>query len=261
MKARTNDIETQYTIEGEGPWLTMSHSLGADSSMWDEQAKLLSSRFKVLRYDTRGHGGSGAPKGSYTLEQLADDVKALFDALGIKRTHWLGLSLGGMIGQTFAVKYPGIFQSMVLADTSSRQPPGAAQTWGDRVKSVREKGMEAVVDTTLARWLTEPFRNSHKEVTARIAAGIRGTPVDGFAGCCEAIAKLDVLDRLKEVDCPTMVIVGEQDQGTPPAAARLIQENIKGAELVIIPDAAHLANINQPETFNKALLSFYDRVA
>ena len=166
-----------------------------------------------------------------------------------------------MIGQTFAVKYPGVFQSMVLADTSSRQPPGAAQTWGDRVKAVKEKGMEAVVDTTLARWLTEPFRNSNKDVTERIAAGIRATPVDGFAGCCEAIAKLDVLDRLKEVDCPTVVIVGEQDQGTPPAAARLIQENIKGAELVIIPDAAHLANINQPEAFNKALLSFYDRVA
>jgi 3-oxoadipate enol-lactonase len=261
MKIKTNGIETNYTIEGEGPWLTMSHSLGADSSMWDGQAKLLSSRFKVLRYDTRGHGGSSAPQGPYTLEQLADDVKALLDALGIERTHWLGLSLGGMIGQTFPIKYPGIFQSMVLADTSSRQPPGAAQTWGDRVKAVKEKGMEAVVDTTLARWLTEPFRKSNTAMTERIAKGIRATPVEGFAGCCEAIAKLDVLDRLKEIDCPTLVIVGEQDQGTPPAAAKLIQENIRGAELVIIPEAAHLANINQPEAFNKALLGFYDRVA
>ena len=261
MKVKTNGIETSYSIEGEGPWLTMSHSLGADSSMWDEQAKLLSSRFKVLRYDTRGHGGSSAPKGPYTLEQLADDTKALFDALGIERTHWLGLSLGGMIGQTFAVKYPGIFQSMVLADTSSRQPPGAAQTWGDRVKLVREKGMEGVVDTTLARWLTEPFRKSHKDVTERVAAGIRATPVEGFAGCCEAIAALNVTDRLKAVDCPTLVIVGEEDQGTPPAAAKVIQENIRGAELMIIPAAAHLANINQPEAFNTALTSFYDRVA
>ncbi|HYH42520.1 MAG TPA: 3-oxoadipate enol-lactonase [Burkholderiales bacterium] len=261
MKVKTNGIETSYTIEGEGPWLTMSHSLGSDSSMWDGQAKLLSSRFKVLRYDTRGHGDSSAPKGPYTLEQLADDTKALFDALEIERTHWLGLSLGGMIGQTFAVKYPGVFQSMVLADTSSRQPPGAAQTWGDRVKLVREKGMEGVVDTTLARWLTEPFRKSNKDVTERVAAGIRATPVEGFAGCCEAIAALNVTDRLKDVDCPTLVIVGEEDQGTPPAAAKVIQENIRGAELMIIPAAAHLANINQPEAFNTALTSFYDRVA
>lgn len=261
MKIKTNGIETHYTIEGDGPWLTMSHSLACNLSMWDEQAKLLARRFKVLRYDTRGHGGSSAPPGPYTLDQLAEDAKALFDGLGVRQTHWVGLSLGGMIGQTFALKYPGIYQSMVLADTTSRRPPGAEQMWGDRVRLAREKGMDGVVEGTLGRWFTEPYRESRKDVMERISKDIRNTPVEGFAGCCEAIAKLDVLERLKEIDCPTLVIVGEQDHGTPPEAARMIQSNIKGAELVIIPSAAHLSNVEQAQAFNAALTAFYDRVA
>ena len=261
MKVKTNGIETNYVIEGEGPWLTMSHSLACNISMWDEQAKLLSPRFKVLRYDTRGHGASDAPRGPYTLEQMADDAKALFDALGIQRTHWLGLSMGGMIGQTFALKYPGFFQSMVLADTTSRRPPNAEQMWGDRVRTARAQGMEGVVESTLARWFTEPYRQKRKDVMDRIASGIRATPVEGFAGACEAIARVDVLDRLNEIKCPTLVMVGEHDHGTPPEAARAIQAKIPGSELVIIPSAAHLSNVEQTEAFNKALLAFYDRVA
>ena len=261
MKAKTNGIETHYVIEGEGPWLTMSHSLACNVSMWDEQAKLLARRFKVLRYDTRGHGGSSAPPGPYTLEELADDAKALFDVLGIQRTHWVGLSMGGMIGQTFALKYPGFFQSMVLADTTSRRPDNAEQMWGDRVRTAREQGMQAVVEGTLGRWFTEPYRRTRKDVMERIGGDIRATPVEGFAGCCGAIAKVDVLDRLHEIKCPTLVIVGEDDPGTPPEAAKLIQSNIPGAELVIIPAAAHLSNVEQADAFNKALTAFYDRIA
>src|SRR3712207_1421788 len=177
MKIKTNGIETNYVIEGEGPWLTMSHSLACNLSMWDPQAKLLAKHFKVLRYDTRGHGGSSAPDGRYTLDQLADDAKALFDALGTERTHWVGLSMGGMIGQAFALKHPGFFESMVLADTSSRRPPNAQQMWGDRRRLAQEKGMEALVQSTLERWFTEPYRQSHKDVMARIAGDIRATPV------------------------------------------------------------------------------------
>jgi 3-oxoadipate enol-lactonase len=260
MKIKTNAIETNYVVEGEGPWLTMSHSLACNLTMWDEQAKLLSRSFKVLRYDTRGHGGSSAPPGPYTLEQLADDAKALFDALGIQRTHWIGLSMGGMIGETFALKYPGVFQSMVLADTSSRRAPNAEQMWGERVKIAQEQGMEGVREGTLARWFTEPYRAARPDVMERIGADIRNTQVAGFAGCCDAIAKLDVLDRLGEIDCPTLVIVGEDDHGTPPEMARQIQANVRGAELVVIPSAAHLSNVEQPEAFNQALLSFYRRL-
>jgi len=260
MKTKTNGIDTNYTIEGEGPWLAMSHSLACNLSMWDEQAKSLARRFRVLRYDTRGHGESGAPLGPYSLEQLADDAKALFDALDIKRAHWVGLSMGGMIGQTFALKYPGVFQSMVLADTTSRRPPNAAQMWGERVASAREKGMDGVVDSTLGRWFTEPYRNARADVMDRIARDIRRTPVEGFAGCCEAIARVDVLERLPEIRCPTLVIVGEQDHGTPVEAARKIHEAISGSELVVIPSAAHLSNVEQAEAFNRALDAFYDRL-
>lgn len=259
MKITANGIDVHYTIEGDGPWITLSHSLACNLGMWDEQAKVLRGKYKVLRYDTRGHGQSSAPPGEYTLEQLADDVKALLDALEIRQTHWIGLSMGGMIGQTFALKYPGVFESMVLADTTSRRAPDAAKLWGERIRIAREQGMEPLVDSTLARWFTEPYRKSHKDVVGRIAEDIRTTPVLGYIGCCEAIAKIDVTDRLKEIKCPTLVIVGEQDMGTPPAMARQIHENLPGSELQIIPSAAHLSNIEQADVFNDSVLGFLDR--
>jgi 3-oxoadipate enol-lactonase len=260
MKINTNGIETNYVIEGDGPWLVMSHSLASNLTMWDAQAKLLARDFKVLRYDTRGHGGSSAPPGPYTLNQLADDAKALFDGLGITRTHWVGLSMGGMIGETFALKYPGVFQSMVLADTTARRPPNAAEMWGERIRIAQAQGMDALVESTLARWFTEPFRQTREDVMERIGGHIRNTPVAGFAGCCEAIAKVDVLDRLHEIKCPTLVLVGEQDHGTPPEMARAIAANLPRAKLVIIPSAAHFSNVEQEKAFNDALLPFLDGV-
>jgi 3-oxoadipate enol-lactonase len=260
MNITANSIDIHYSIEGNGPWITLSHSLACNLGMWAPQVAALSRRYKILRYDTRGHGRSSAPSGEYTLDQLADDAKALLDALEIRRTHWVGLSMGGMIGQTFALKYPGIFQSMVLADTTSRRAPDAAKLWGERIRIARERGMEPLVETTLARWFTEPYRNTHQEVVGRIADDIRATPVAGYIGCCQAIAKIDVTDRLKEIECPTLVIVGEQDQGTPPAMAREIHENLPGSELQIIPSAAHLSSIEQAEVFNDAVLEFLDRV-
>jgi len=261
MKLKLNGIEVNYVIEGSGPWLTMSHSLASNLTMWDEQAQLLSKKFKVLRYDTRGHGRSSAPPGPYTLDQLAEDVHALFVALGINETHWVGLSMGGMIGETFALKYPGVFQSMVLADTTSRRPPGAAQMWGERIRLAQEKGMAALVDSTLERWFTAPYRNARPDVMARIAEHIRTTPVAGYAGCSQAIAAIDVMDRLKEIKCPVLIMVGEEDHGTPPAAARQIQENLPGSELLIIASAAHFSNVEQPEVFNRAMLGFLDKHA
>ena len=122
MKIKINNIEINYEIMGDGPWITLSHSLACNLHMWDDQMEVLTKHYKVLRFDTRGHGQTSAPAGDYTLEQMADDVRGLFDALDITRTHWVGLSMGGMIGQTFALKYPGVFQSLVLADTTSRRP-------------------------------------------------------------------------------------------------------------------------------------------
>ena len=263
MKITTNGIEIHYDISGNphGPWITLSHSLACDLHMWDDQMETLTKTFKVLRFDTRGHGLSSAPSGDYTLEQMADDVKGLFDALGIQQTHWVGLSMGGMIGQTFALKYPGLFQSLVLADTTSRRPPNAEQMWGERVAAARANGMPGVLDSTLARWFTEPYRNARKDVMARIGEQILSTPVDGFAGACAAIAKVNTLDRLKEIQCPVFIIVGEHDHGTPPDMARAIHENLPGSELLVIPSAAHLSNVEQPMVFNQALADFLQRVA
>jgi 3-oxoadipate enol-lactonase len=260
MKVKANGIDINYEIEGNGPWLTMSHSLACDLHMWDPQMPTLTKKFKVLRYDTRGHGQSSAPSGEYTLDQLADDVKGLLESLKIKQTHWAGLSMGGMIGQAFALKYPGVFQSMVLADTTSRRPPDAAKMWGERIQNAQTKGMGALVEGTLGRWFTEPYRKAHPDVTGRIGEGIRKTPVAGFVGCGHAISKIDLTDRLKAIKCPTLVIVGEQDMGTPVEAARAIHQNLPGSELKVIPSAAHLSNIEQAEEFNKAITAFYARV-
>jgi 3-oxoadipate enol-lactonase len=261
MKIKANGIEIDYEIAGNGPWVTLSHSLACDLHMWDEQMDALTRNYRVLRFDTRGHGASSAPAGAYTLEHLADDVHGLLAALGIKQTHWVGLSMGGMIGQTYALKYPGVFRSMVLADTTSRYPADAAPAWVDRIKTVETGGMQAIVDTMLERWFTEPYRKSHVQVMDRIGGSIRATPVAGFAGCCHAIPKINLTQRLKEIDCPTLVIVGEHDPGTPVAMAREIHDAMPGSELVIIPSAAHLSNVEQPQAFNAALLGFLERAA
>ena len=259
MKIKCNGIELQYVVEGSGPWVVMSHSLACDATMWDEQARVLGRDHRVLRFDTRGHGGSDAPEGGYTLEMLADDAKGLLDGLGIRSCHWVGLSLGGMIGQTFALKYPGIFKTLTLCDTASSYGPEAAQMWQERISTANEKGMAALVEATLGRWFTEPFRQSRKDTMERVSKMIRNTPVAGYAGCCHAIPKLNLTHRLKEIRCPTLVLVGEQDMATPVAAAREIHSAVTGAELVIIPSAAHLSNIEQAEAFNRALLDFLAR--
>jgi 3-oxoadipate enol-lactonase len=258
MKANINGIETYYEVHGKegAPWLVFSHSLACSVRMWDGEIAKHKDRFRVLAYDTRGHGQSAAPKGPYTLEQLADDLRGLLTHLKIEKPHFVGLSLGGMIGQTAALKYPGIFGSMTLCDTTSRYPAEAAPMWAERIRVAESKGMEPLVQATLERWFTESFRKNSKDKVERVAALIRSTPVAGYAGCCAAIPKINVTSRLKEIRTPTLVICGNDDPATPPAMAREIQENIPGAKLSLIPQAAHLANIEQPEGFNRALAEF-----
>jgi 3-oxoadipate enol-lactonase len=257
VKAKTNGIQTNYEVHGgAGPWLVLSHSLACSARMWDPQIAEFSNRFRVLAYDTRGHGGSDAPAGAYTLEQLADDLHALLAHLEIREAHYAGLSMGGMIGQTFALKYPGVFKTLTLADTTSRYAAEALPMWNDRIKLAREKGMAPLVEPTLARWFTEPFRNSRPEVVQAIGALIRNTPLAGYTGCSEAIPNINLTARLKEIRAPILVIVGDQDPGTPPAMAKEIHANAPGSKYVEIAPAAHLSNLEQPEQFNRALGEF-----
>jgi 3-oxoadipate enol-lactonase len=261
MKLKANGIDINYEIEGDGPVVTFSHSLACNLGMWDDQVRALKGRYRVLRFDTRGHGQSGAPAGAYSLEQLSDDLKALLDGLGITATHFVGLSMGGMIGQVFALKHPAMVQSLVLCDTTSRYPAAAAPIWEERIKSVGAKGMEPMVAPTLERWFTAPFRARRRDLMERVGAMIRSTPAPGYIGCCHAIPKINVTERLRDVRCPALVIVGEEDPGTPVDMARDIHAALPAAELAILSRASHLSNLEQPEEFNRVLGGFLDKLS
>ncbi|MCX7164230.1 MAG: 3-oxoadipate enol-lactonase [Rhodocyclales bacterium] len=251
-----NGISIRYLVEGSGPWVTFSHSLTTDLSMWDGLAAALKGNYTVLRYDTRGHGGSSAPAGAYSFEQLVADVTGLLDALKVGRTHFVGLSLGGMIGQHMALLAPQRLNKLVIANSVSRIPPEAAAMWDQRIAQARAEGTGAMAAATLVRWFTPPFRTAHPDVMTRIAALIAATPVDGYAGCGEAIRQLDVTDQLRAVTSPTLVIVGADDPGTPPAASEIIANAIPGARLEVIASASHLSCIEQPEIFNRLVADF-----
>jgi 3-oxoadipate enol-lactonase len=261
MKLEANGIEIHYTLEGDGPVVTLSHALGCDLSLWDDQARGVRARYRVLRFDTRGHGQSAAPAGPYTLEGLAADVHGLLTGLGIDETHFVGISMGGMIGQTFALAHPEMVRSLVLCDTTSRYPASAAAQWQERIRAVESGGMEAIVEPMLERWFTPPYRHRRPDTMARVGAMLRSTPVGGYVGCCHALPAIDVTDRLGAIRCPTLVIVGEEDAGTPVKMAREIHAALPGAALAIVRAASHLSNVEQPEEFTRVLLSFLDRAS
>ncbi len=224
--------------------------------MWREQIDRFSERYRVLAFDTRGHGRTDAPAGPYTLDLLADDLEALLDKAGVDRCHFAGLSMGGMIGMTHALRHPGRFASLILCDTSSRIPAEARPIWQQRIDLAQTQGMAALAPSTLERWFTEGFRQSQAQVVDAVGDLIRATPVAGFVGCCHAISQLDLTDKLGAIRVPTLVLVGDRDVGTPVEASRVIHQAIPGAQLGVIPSASHLSNIEQPETFDFLLDRF-----
>ncbi|MCA8930289.1 MAG: 3-oxoadipate enol-lactonase [Alphaproteobacteria bacterium] len=259
--AEVNGTRIAYRFDGPAgaPVLTMSHSLSADHRMWDPQLPALTDAYRVLRFDTRGHGASAAPAGEYTLDQLAGDVIGLWDALGIERSHFCGLSMGGMIGQTLGLQAPERLQSLVLCDTASGYPPEAQAMWGDRIKAARANGLAAGVDGTIDRWFSPGFVQRAPDVIEGVRRMIAATPVDGYCGCGAAIARLNLTHRLGEIATPTLVICGEDDPGTPVAMSEAIRDGIPGARLVILPVARHLSNMEDVSGFNTALRDFLDR--
>jgi 3-oxoadipate enol-lactonase len=259
-QAHANGIDLHYEITGSGPVVVFAHSLATDLSMWDAQAAALADRYTVLRFDSRGHGGSSAPAGDYSWELLCADVLGLLDSLGTARIHFVGLSMGGMLGQHLTLRAPERIASLTLACTTSRFPPGAGAVWPERIAAVRALGMQSQVEPTLARWFTGDYRDTHPDVIARIGAMIAATPPAGFIGSARAIATIDVTDRLGEISCPTLVIGGAEDPSTPPALQQIIAASIRGAQLEIIARAAHLANIEQADSFNRLLGEFLDGV-
>jgi 3-oxoadipate enol-lactonase len=252
--AKVNGTELNYEIHGKqgSTWLILSHSLACSTRMWDPQVAAFRDRYCILNYDMRGHGKSAAPAGPYTLEMLADDVLGLMKHLGIERAKYVGLSIGGMIGQHLALKEPQRFEKMVLADTGHTQTPETLKQWEERLRIAQTQGMKPLVAGTMERWFTPAFRE--KPEAKKIAELIANTPVNGYVGCGQAIMKLNTTARLKDIKLPVLAITGESDAAA--AGTRYIGEHIPGAKFVNIAQASHIANIEQPEKFNQALRDF-----
>lgn len=250
----TNGID--YSVEGEGPVLLLAHSLASDRTMWEPQLDLLKRRFKVVRFDIRGHGRSRATEPPYTMAGLAADAAGVLDAVGAERATWVGLSLGGMIGLTLALAEPGRIERLVVADATAGYPAPAHQMWRDRIAAVEAGGMQAVADGTLGRWFTQGFHEREPATIERVRNMILGTDPKGFAGAAGAIIGYDISGRLGEIACPTLILVGAEDQATPPAMSEALARGIRGAELEVIPGAAHISSIEQADTFNARLAQF-----
>ncbi len=263
MKIDANGITTRYELEGpEGaPVVTLSHSLAATLHLWDAQAAALRDRYRVLRYDIRGHGGSSVPPAPYTLEQMADDLHGLLAGLGIAQTHFVGLSMGGLIGMTTALRYPGSIRSLVLADTTASYGPERKPMWDDRIRLAETKGIDAVLDRTMEAWFTAPFRAAHPDVVGRIRAMLAPTDPVGYVGAIQAIGYGDIREEIRAIRCPTLILVGDEDRGTDISMARTMHERIAGSELQVLPRAAHCSCVEAPDAFNRALLGFLERVA
>lgn len=261
MKIKANGIDINYELTGRqgAPVVMLSHSLASSMVMWNPQLDTLEPHFKVLRYDMRGHGRSEAPDGAYSLDMLAEDVVALLDALDIDVVHFVGLSIGGMIGQGFALNHGDRLESLVLCDTSAVMPAEAQPILQQRIAHARQNGMAGQVDGTLERWFTPQYLKANPPEVEMIRQQIKATPLAGYIGCSEALRGLNYLERLSEITLPTLIMVGEEDPGTPVAASQAIHERIAGSQLVVLPSAMHLSNIEQAEAFNKALMGFLPR--
>ena len=249
------DYNIHYTLEGPAaaPLLVLSNSLGADLTMWDAQAKEFSQRFRVLRYDNRGHGRSTASLGPYSLEQVAGDAALLLEHLGEKSAHYCGLSLGGMVGMWLAINRPELIDKLVLCHTSVHLPP--RENWDSRIAAVRQDGMQAVVKIVIERWFTEDFRSASPEAIAPVERSFLNVSVEGYVGCCAAIRDMDQRETMSRIKTATLVIAGAYDPATPPAMGQYIAATIPGARYVELP-AAHLSNIEAAPKFNDTVSQF-----
>ncbi len=257
-RIKVNGIDINYKLEGpaDAPILMLSNSLLTDYGMWDFQVPAFTEKYRLLRYDSRGHGGTQATSGPYSMDMLVADVVGLLDALGIQNVHFLGLSMGGMIAQLLASKHGDRLLSVSLCDTACQMPP--ASVWDDRIRMAQAKGTSAFVQPMTERWLTQEYRKQHPEIIEKLGVMVSRTAVDGLVGCAHAIRNMDHLPILPSIKVPTLIVVGEQDMGTPVSAAEVLHREIKQSKLVVIKQAAHLPNIEQTQSFNRTVLEFLD---
>jgi 3-oxoadipate enol-lactonase len=248
------ELRTHYSLTGDqDPVLVFSNSLGTDFSMWDPQMAKLERRFRILRYDTRGHGESSITPGDYTIEQLGRDVLGLLDSLRLDRVHFCGLSMGGMIGMWLGIHAPGRLHRLVLCNTAARI--GSKEMWNARIATVRKDGMKSVAAAVIERWFTPEFRASSPEVVARAQQMLENSPPEGYAACCAAIRDMDQRQAVARIKTPTLVIYGGSDPVTPASDAHFLTDQIRGAVKVELL-AAHLSNVEQADAFTETLNDF-----
>lgn len=250
-----NGIKVAYRLEGpEGaPVVLFSNSLATNMEMWNDQVAALAGSYRLLRYDTRGHGNSGAGEGAYSIDLLSNDVIALLDALEIKRCAFVALSLGGMIAQFTAAHHPQRFSALVLCDTALRIN---GEVWGERIRSVQAHGVEPQVGPSLGRWFTAPFRDRHPEMMEQVRRIILTTSPQGYCNSAAAMRVADLEHITPKIKAPTLVICGADDPSTPPSASAAIHAAIPGSRYELIESAAHLPNMEQPVAFNRLLKGF-----
>jgi len=255
----SNGVRLAYRIDGpeDAPALVMLNSLGTDMRMWNPQLPWLGHELRLVRCDCRGHGASDAPEGPYTIEQLGRDLLSLLDTLHIQRAHICGLSLGGMIAQWFAANYPERVDRVVFANTGARI--GTVESWNARIEAVKAGGMAAIRDMVLARFLSAGFRKQHPEMVQWVGEMLDSMNPVGYIGACAAVRDTDLHNLLPQIHAPSLVIGGELDESTPPSLVRELHAALNGSELVIFDEVAHLSNIEQPEAFSKAVLTFLVR--
>jgi 3-oxoadipate enol-lactonase len=251
-------LRTFYQWDGrEGaPVVVLSHSLGTDVTMWDPQVPALAERFRVLRYDTRGHGRTAVTPGPYSIAGLAKDVLDLLDGLDVSRAHFCGLSMGGLIGMWLGAHAHERLGRLVLSSTGAKI--GSAESWNQRIQTVQAQGMAGISSSVVERWFSAELRSRAPQVAMRAKALLEATPPKGYAACAAAIRDADERDDLRAIPVPTLVISGGRDPATPPADGRLLTESITSAEYLELP-AAHLSNLEAPEAFTTAVVGFLTR--
>jgi len=251
-----NSVRVHRVVEGPetGPAVVLSNSLGSDHRMWVPQVAPLTERgFRVVRYDTRGHGASPVPAGPYDLADLGGDVLALLDDLGVERAHFVGLSLGGMTGMWLGAHAADRLSSLTLCCTSASLGP--AQMWADRARTVRAEGTRSVAEAGVGRWVTPGYAQAHPEQVAYLREMIEAQSDEGYAECCSAIERMDLTGDLPKISVPTLVIAGAEDPSTPPEThGKVIADGVPGARLEVVASAAHLGNYEQPEAFSRLIL-------
>jgi 3-oxoadipate enol-lactonase len=253
--AQLEDVRIHYDLAGpaSAPALVFSNSLGATLSMWDSQMPAFQKQFRVLRYDTRGHGQSSITPGPYTIEQLASDVVALLDQLQLDRVYFCGLSMGGQTGMWLALNAAARFHKLILCNTAAKI--GTPEMWNTRIEGVRKGGMKSISTAVMERWFSADFRSKSPDIVAGTKLMLEGANPEGYVANCAAIRDFDARETISAIRVPTLVIAGTHDAATTPADGRYLADHIAGARYVEL-DAAHLSNIENRDRFNAELNAF-----